>query len=213
MLPRNLPASLGVVLAVAVLGLAGLGLSAPAGATTLRAHATAHETTKPVVFTGKVTCAMSGAITAKPGLTDGGGKSAVLTLTAKLAKCTGSTKKSGVTITGAKVTATSKIPNNQCTSLIEGLPKLSGTITYSAKGGSAKATKFSFSNGTVAASSPITVDYPGSGGTATATGSFAGSKGSATAVIKQSLDTLLGECGTSSGASALTLTTGSKAVL
>ena len=166
-----------------------------------------------VTFSGKMTCTLNGAITAKPALTSKGGKPAVLTLSGSITKCTGSTKKSGVTITGGTVKATSKVANNSCTGLISKLPALSGTVSYTSKGGKATPTSVRYSAGSVTSTSPITVKYPGSGATSKSTGSFAGTKGSATAVVKQSVAALLSECGSSKGASALDLTSKSRAVL
>ncbi len=198
---RRVIVTTGAVLAAASL-VAVVGISA----------ATA-STTKPVKFTGKLTCTLTGSVAAKPGLTDAGGKATTLTLSGKLSKCTGSTKKSGVKITGGKVLATSKLASNGCAALLATLPPLKGSITYATKGGKAVASKFNFSTGKVASASPITVDYPAKGGTVKVTGSFAGSKGLATLVVKQAETALLGECGTAAGVTVLTLTSKSKMVV
>jgi hypothetical protein len=195
-------------IAALVIGAATVaGTSAAAGAS-----ATSHpRTTKPVTFTGSISCALSGSITASPAFTLSGSKPATLTLHGTLSKCTGKVSQKGVKITGGKVTGKSSVPHNSCSSLVSGAPKLSGTITYIAKGGKVTATKFSFSGGGVGtnkAGNP-TVSYPGKGETSKETGSFAGKTGKAFAVISGSVSTLLAACESPAGLSKLTLTKGS----
>ncbi len=176
--------------------------------------------TKPVVFTGKMACSLTGSIALDPAFTTDGTssvKKATVTLTGRLKDC-GGTKgftRDHVTITGGRISATGSVTNssgsaNSCVAIALGgtLPKISGSATFTAKGGKAEPTKFEFSEGSFASGPPITVTYPASGAKATATGSFAGTKGGAAADVKQSISDLLTECGSSSGLTALVLASG-----
>ncbi len=155
-----------------------------------------------VKFTGSITCAVTGSLTASPPITLSSA-SHTLTLTATLKTCKGSTSKSGVTITGGHLKATATATAS-CLALSGGAP--SGTVTWTANSPGAASTKQSFSTASISVSnSIITVKLPGSGGKATATGSFAGSKSSATAVVDQTESSLVGAC-TGAGVSKLTFT-------
>lgn len=193
---------------------AALAASVTAGAIGTSSPAGAVAKTKTVTMSGTMHCSLTGSIALSPAFTtNGSGTSSTVTLHGKLTAC-GGTKgftRHGVTITGGKITATGTAKDNSCvaTATSGTLPRLKGEATFSAKGGKAKPTKFVFSGGSFdASSSPITVSYPGSGDTAKATGSFAGSKGGSTAELKQSLDDLLSSCGSSSGLSAMKLSSG-----
>jgi len=159
-----------------------------------------------VTFTGSISCALSGSIKAKPPLTNTASTSTIaISLNGKLSKCTGNTTQGGLTIASGAVKSTATLPKGTtCTGLLTDTPNPAGTIKWKATTkGSITATAFSLSDGSVTSTSPITLTY-----TSTQTGSFAGTGGT-TAVIKQSIGTLLTECG-GKGVSSLTLTTGSK---
>ena len=186
-----------IALAGAALTLPGLTLGVmSAGATT--------KTTPRVRFTGTITCAVKGSLTATPAITLSS-TSHTLKLHATLSACTGSTSEKGVTIAGGTLNATATATAS-CTSLSGGAP--SGSITWKANLPGASSTKQSFSNAAINVNSStgvITVALPGSGGTAKATGSFAGSTSAATAIVDQTESTLAGEC-LGSGVSKLTFT-------
>ncbi len=160
--------------------------------------------THSVTFKGSATCSISGSITATPPLTTNRAAH-TLSLHASLSHCTGNTSENGVTITGGVLTAKG-MATGSCTSLTAGTQ--SGTVSWTAGGAGAALTKQSFSNASVSASSNtgiITVKLPGSGGTSKATGSFAGSKSTLTAVVDQTESMLTSEC-LGSGVSKLTFT-------
>jgi hypothetical protein len=159
-----------------------------------------------VTFKGTATCSFSGTLTSNPGikLTTGTYK---LTFSGSLSHCSGNTSQGGVTITGGTL-STSATATGSCTSLSLGSP--AGTITWKANLPGAAPTKLSFSNASVKSGTPITVSLPGSGGTSKATGSFAGTKSRATAIVAQSQSTLTSECKASKGVRTFNLTSASK---
>ncbi|MGO9559291.1 MAG: hypothetical protein ACLPQS_10750 [Acidimicrobiales bacterium] len=206
-----------LLIVVSSLALPAMVLSSvsAAGATSrspMRA-APAHEAAK-VTLTGKMVCDLSGAIALSPAFTTTGtGKAATVTLSGKLTKCGGKKpfKQGKVTVTGGTITATGSLKDNSCANVALGgtLPGLKGTAKYTTKGGTAVPTSFSFSGGSFDSSgSPITVAYPGTGDTGSATGSFAGKKGGATADVKQTISQLLTACGSSSGLKSIGLSSG-----
>lgn len=209
-----------VLSSLALVAPIGLVALATPGATASAARVQAHSK-KPVTFTGKMQCNIQGTIALSPAFTTSGTssvKSASFTLTGKLTKCGGSkgyTKK-GVTITGGAITAKGTVKSssgdaNSCEAVVSSssVPPISGTATFHTKNGSATPTKFHFSAGSFTAlSSPIVVTYPAKGGTAKATGSFAGTKGSAVADVKQTALDLLNSCGSSSGLTSIGLSKG-----
>ena len=155
-----------------------------------------------VTFTGSISCAMKGSLTAKPPITFSNTTHS-LTWHASLSGCTGNTTEHGVTITGGTLSASSKATAS-CTSLGLGSPR--GTITWKANLPGAAPTTQSFSNASVSTNGGIiVVTLPGSGGTAKATGSFAGSSSKATAVIDQTENAVIAQCH-QSGVSKLTFT-------
>lgn len=151
---------------------------------------------KPVTFTGKISCLMTGSITAAPPLQLATAATVTLTMKGALTRCTGATTDHKVKILSAALSGTSK-GSLSCVSLTKALPGLSGTVTYRTHGGKAAATKFKFSAGTLAAkASPVTVSYPAKRAKAYATGSFAGKTAALHGVVSQSLTALTKSCGT-----------------
>lgn len=189
-----------LALSLIALPLGTVVASGAAASASVRPHAS-------VTFTGSISCALSGTIKAKPALTNTASTSTIaITLGGTLSKCTGKTTQGGLTIASGTVKSTATLPKGTtCTGLLTDTPNPAGTITWKAtkKGGKITATDFTLSAGSVTSTSPITLTF-----TSTQTGSFAGTGGT-TAVIKQSIGTLLTECG-GKGVSSLTLTKGSK---
>jgi hypothetical protein len=187
--------------------LAGAALALPAGvaavvATTVPATAAQRSPATAVKFTGSVACTVKGKVTASPPITFST-QTSKISLTATLSKCSGSTKEKGVTISGGTLTAATSITGS-CTSL-NNFSNPKGSIKWKATGVGAAKTTVGFSNGGASINSStgvITLNLPGSGGTSTAAGSFAGSTSKATVVLDQTEDTLAGDC--FSGVSTLT---------
>jgi hypothetical protein len=186
------------------IALAGAALAVPSLLVGVLSAGAATTATTKVTFTGTITCKVKGSLTASPPITLSSA-SHTLKLHATLSGCKGSTKEKGVTITGGTLNATATATAS-CTSLSGGAP--AGTITWKAKTPGATATKQAFSSAAIGVNSSsgvITVSLPGSSGTATSTGSFAGSTSKATAVVDQTESSLAGEC-LGSGVSKLTFT-------
>jgi hypothetical protein len=147
---------------------------------------------------------VTGSLAATPPITLTSASHAV-TLHATLKSCTGNTSQSGVTITGGSLTATATATFS-CTSITSGIGSPKGGIFWHANLPGAASTKQGFSNaGASVTNGIIKVTLPGSGGTATATGSFAGSSSTALVVVDQTESTLVGEC-LAAGVSKLTFT-------
>jgi hypothetical protein len=157
-----------------------------------------------VTFTGSITCAVTGSLAATPPITLSS-VSHVVALHATLKSCTGNTSEKGVTITSGTLSA-SATATLSCTSITGGIGSPKGSIVWHANLPGATSTKQGFSNAAGSVTNGvITVTLPGSGGTATATGSFAGSTSSVTVVVDQTESTLAGEC-LGTGVSKLTFT-------
>ena len=174
----------------AVLVVMGLvGASAAAGASVPRTAGA------PVVFTGSITCSVTGHMLSNPPLTMAS-QTTTLTLTASLTGCSGSTTEKKVTIIHGSLNATTTLTAS-CMSLqtSKGLNP-TGTIHWATKNGTASPTKLSFSSATSSVSTgtgAITVSLPGTG-TAVTTGSFAGKTSKATIVFDQTWSSLAGQC-------------------
>ena len=183
------------------IALTALAVAVPAMAVgTLSAGAS---TATKIKFTGTISCTVKGSLTAVPPITTSSA-SHTFTLAATLSGCSGSTSQGGVTITGASLKATASATAS-CTSLTGIAP--AGNIYWKANLPGAAATKISFSNAgdSISSTGIITVTLPGSGGTSTASGSFAGTTSTATAVLDQTESSLISACfGT--GVSKLTFT-------
>jgi|GEM_PF-5377904 len=195
-----------VLVGVLLAGSTAVGLVTAAGSAS--AATAQRHSAKASTFTGKISCALTGTVTASPALTLSTSQTTTLTYKATLSKCTGSTKKGSVSITGASLSGTSKASVDCTTLAASGLPALSGSVTYKAKGGSVAATKFSFNGGTMdITSSPVTFTFPASGGKGTSTGSFSG-KASLKADLPSSdgVATLTSDC--KSGLKSLKLASG-----
>jgi hypothetical protein len=180
-----------------------------AGAVAMSAGAVALTTTgasaapqKAVTFKGSISCALSGSVTAAPPVTNTA-QTIKFTIKGTVSGCKGKTSQGGVKITGGTISGSVKTASETCTSVVGSPPEFAGSIAWKATGGTAAPTAYKLSAGDATSTSPLTITY-----TSTQTGSFAG-KGSLTAVVKQSVDTLLSECG-STGVKTLTLTKGSK---
>lgn len=183
-------AALGAALVAApmvALGTATAGASAP--------HAT--------TFKGYAKCTFYGTLTSTPGLTFTA-KAVTATVKLTLTGCTGNISSGGVKITGATASATVHAPSASCSSLGKFSPTIK--LTWKTNTGSATPTSLYFSSASATLGTPIKVTFPKAGGTSKATGSFAGTKSKATAVVQQSANTLLTECGTSKGVTSLGLT-------
>ena len=171
-----------VLLGLLLASSAAAGLVATAGGAS--AATVQSRTAKVVTFTGKISCAVSGTVTAQPPLSLSTKKATTLTYRAVLTKCTGATKKGAVKIVKGSLSGTSKA-SLDCEGLLTGLPALHGSVSYTTKGGEAKATGFSFAGGKLALTSPIALTYPKSG-TGRSTGSFAGKAASLVAKLPAS---------------------------
>ncbi|MDA8039184.1 MAG: hypothetical protein M0Z69_08490 [Actinomycetota bacterium] len=172
--------------------LALLGGTGSAMATTPKEHRFA----KPVTFTGKISCAMTGSITASPPLKLATAATVTLTMKGALARCSGAMTQHKVKILGAALNGTSK-GSLSCVSLTKALPALSGTVTYRTHGGKATVTKFKFSAGTLAATAmPVTATYPAKGAKASSAGSFAGRTAALHGVVGQTITALTASCRT-----------------
>jgi hypothetical protein len=186
-------------------------LALPLGAVAI-GSSTASATVRPhssVTFTGSVSCALTGAIKAVPAITGTPSTGTIaVSLTGSLTKCTGAITQGGLTISKGIVKSSVTLPaGTSCTTLVSSPPNPTGSITWKptiVTTTKITPTKFKTSGGSVTSTSPITITYSSS-----QTGSFAGT-GSVKAVVKQTLSTLLTECGTGgTGVSKLNLTTGS----
>lgn len=108
----------------------------------------AAKTTKPVTFPGTIHCTLAhgAAITSKPALLLSTARQVTITLSAKVAKCTGQTKHDGSTIVSGSATGTVK-GDFSCTSLLSSFPAPKGSVTWKTKGKPAAKTSFSLSDG------------------------------------------------------------------
>jgi hypothetical protein len=148
--------------------------------------AVAHKTA--VTFTGSVSCAITGSISASPPLVIAPAASTTITLKATAKDCTGDTTQSGVTLTkgmvSGKVTA-----DIDCESLLSGVPSPVGTINWTGTKGKIAPSDITLSNGSAsfgATTTTITFD-------SSQTGSFAGS-GSVSGTVKKTETQLVDEC-------------------
>jgi len=196
-------AAVAAALVLSVVVLAGT----TAGASVQRWSAARHHKAKPVTFTGTITCALSATMTAKPPVMLVTPQETTLTLKGTLSKCTGTTKKGKVSIKGGTISSTSK-GSVSCGTIAStsSVPGATGTVSWRAKGGTVKATTFSFSGGSASVASG-TITYPGTGDTAKSTGSFTGKTASLTGVLTESASEIGTQC--ASGLSTLRLGKGS----
>lgn len=165
-------------------------------------------TTKPPVkFTGSITCSLAGTVKISPALT-ASAKKVKITIAGKLSKCKGNTSHKKVKIKFGHFMGVSKATAS-CSDLLTGLPKLTGTIKWTAKNGHARQTHFVYTAGSLTSESPVTFSYPGTSGTGKTTGSFASHKTATTIIIKQSGTSILSLCA-GTGVKSLTVTSASK---
>ena len=157
---------------------------------------------KPVTFKGSISCALAGTVTATPPVTNTA-QTVKFTIKGTVSGCKGKTSQGGAKITGGTISGSAKTTNETCSAVVGSPPEFAGSVAWKTTGGTATPTAYKLSGGSATSTSPLTITY-----TSTQTGSFAG-KGSLTAVVKPSISTLLGECG-STGVKSLTLTKGSK---
>jgi hypothetical protein len=185
------------VLALSLLALP-LGFVAATGSAAnaaVRPHST-------VTFTGKISCSITGKITAKPGLELTTPQTVTLTLSATGTKCTGSTSQGGATIVSGKAVGSVK-GSYSCESLLSSVPSPAGNITWKTTGNKATPTAFKLSGGKFNSGPPIVITY-----NSTQTGSFAGS-GKTSATIKQTQSQLVKSCESKAGLKSLTISSGS----
>jgi hypothetical protein len=161
-------------------------------ATVVASGATANASVRPhkaVTFTGKVTCSITGSITATPPLLLTTPQTTTIKLTASAKKCTGSTTQGGVTLTSGAVSGKVTADNVDCESLLSGVPNPAGKITWKGTGGTVAPTTFVLSNGSASfGASSTTITF-----TSTQKGSFKGS-GKSSAKVDKTEDQLISEC-------------------
>jgi hypothetical protein len=162
------------------------------------------------VATGMVTCAaLSGAVNFSPPLTLSGTAYETLTISLSAHGCT--TSGSSVShVTGASATVVNSAGTSGCTSLLNS-KAFEVHVRWSPATISPSVVRFSgYAPSTSGAGSGLV--FPGSGGKATVTGSFAGSNrgasSTATASIDQNEVQLLGACQSPAGISSLAITSG-----
>jgi phosphatidylinositol-3-phosphatase len=150
-----------VVLSVFTIGLFGLAVQA---APTFGATATTAQ--------GEASCTISGHVKFSPGLKTAA-QSVVVSVRASASCPIGATGAGKVTVTGATLKTTLPSASLSCASA--SLPASTATLTWKAKGGSVTRSTVAWSAGSLALGSNATLDFPGTGGTVAATGSYAGS--------------------------------------
>ena len=154
------------------------------------------------VATGTVTCsAITGAVSFSPPLTTKGGSAETSSINVTSTGCTPSG--SNVTsVTKGVGTATLSNTSNNCTGLLNAQP-LTITIRWSPSTIKPTVVKFSSYAVTEVSGGKGAFDLPGTKGTASVTGSFAGSDGGAgstsVAVSNETATQLLAGCGSSAG--------------
>jgi hypothetical protein len=173
-------------------------------ATVVASGATANAAVRPdkaVTFTGKVTCAVTGSISASPPLTFTA-HTTTISLAGKATKCTGSTKQGGVTLKSGVISGKVVAKNTSCASLESGVPNPVGTVKWTGTGGTVTPTAFTLTKGSATfGSSTTTITF-----SSKQTGSFAG-KGSSSGTIDKSESQLIDECN-GSGISKLVISSG-----
>jgi hypothetical protein len=163
---------------VCVFALIGIATAAPAGAAT--------------VGTGTVKCAIGGKLTFNPPLKNGGTSAETIKVKVTLGHCTGTG--SGTTVAGGTATGTTTRPNNDCSGLAgtNTTPLVANTVWTVKTGQPALVnTKVKYTSTTGNATDPPSFDTTGKA----IKGSFTGDTATAHAVLKQSLATVLNECG------------------
>jgi hypothetical protein len=193
------------------MALAAAALALPAAAVVAGGGPSGAATT-PVTFAGTLTGDLSGSITITPGITLTASTGTIKFTThftdSALVASKGLTQK-GVTVTAAKGSSTVTAPaGTSCTTLeTTGLPSGVITTTYTATGGTAKATKFKAGSTTVALGPPITATLGGTG--TTTTGSFNNSDGAASTaklILNQTETQLLDACEATGGLTKIAFT-------
>jgi hypothetical protein len=173
-------------------------------ATVVAAGTTANAAVRPhkaVTFTGKVSCSVTGSISASPPLTFTA-HTTTISIAGKATKCTGSTKQGGVTLKSGAISGKVVAKNTSCTSLESGVPSPKGTIKWTGTGGTVAPTAFTLSDGAATfGSSTTTITF-----TSTQTGSFKG-KGASSSTIDKTESQLISEC-EGSGISKLVIASG-----
>ncbi len=145
--------------------------------TTSNSTSTSSTTSAPTVATGSITCSGTGTVTFDPPLQKGGTSPETATITIAASTCT--TSGSNVSkVTGATTTLTLHGPSNACSALGTSNPA-SGPPTWTARWtpSSIANSMVTFSGHAIETNSAGDVGFvfPNSGGSASVTGSFAGS--------------------------------------
>lgn len=155
---------------------------------------------KPVVFTGKLTCSVKGTIRINPALTATGSSPTKLKFTGTLSKCKGNKKEKKATITGGTITAKGSSSSNSCAYFDGNIPAISGTAVFktASKKHKAAPTAFKYSKGMVNPknTSAVEIDYPATpGGTSSAKGSFKGTSDTLALITNQTAASFASACG------------------
>lgn len=167
-------------------------------------------TKTPFVATGSLHCKkVKGTVQFSPPLTTAGGRSETTTVVASLGDCTpaGSTDK---TKPHGTARLTLNTPSNACSSLTT---SQAATVNITWRPKRIEPTSVSFTGFDVTSQNGnYGFTLPGTGHTASLTGSFAGTDGGATSIASifsdQGSSQILAACGSSSGLSAVTITSG-----
>jgi hypothetical protein len=169
-------------------------------------------------FTGSVTCAtLTGHLLFSPPLTTRGGSAETAKLLVDAHGCTGATSQGGLTLSYGRMTETFTYGSNACQDLLS-LPASTADIAWVDTTGKTKAiapTDISYSGGVLTANGTgqAVFTWPGSGGTATATGSFANSdrgvSTNATVTFKQTIKLIAAVCASTGGLHSLSVASGS----
>lgn len=164
------------------------------------------------VATGSITCTkVTGTITFTPPITGNGSSAESTDISLTVDGCT-TTGSNVAQVTGGTATATIKTASSNCSNLLNPQP-VSVAVSWSP--GSVHASQASFSSDGIVSDSAGHLGFglPGSGGTATVTGSFAGSdngaKSSATTYSTLTAAELQSACASPAGVASLTVASGS----
>jgi hypothetical protein len=204
--------------AVLALSLSACSTSTSSSATTTTTTTTAAAGGTPTtlaggtIATGGVTCTnVVGVVNFSPPLTSSGTSAETTEISLTASGCTTSGS-NAAPVTGGRASATIQSTSNSCTGLLSSKP-VAVAVTWAPNSIHASVASFSGYAIVPDAAGHIGFSLPGSGGTVTVAGSFAGSDNGAASKAStfsdQTTAQLLATCGTTAGVASLTIASGS----